>query len=110
MSSATLLSYIQQNVFQIGGPILIVIGSISCILNLMVFTKDTLRKHTCAMCFVAVNIINFLYTYLGLLLTTLAVGYDIDPSAISMIFCRFRYYIALVLACWGSSWHQSIAH
>jgi hypothetical protein len=35
--------------------------------------------------------------------TTLAVGYDIDPSTSNLGFCRFRYYIALVLACWGSS-------
>jgi hypothetical protein len=44
-----------------------------------------------------------IYFYLGLLLTTLAVGYDTDPSASNIVFCRFRYYIALVLACWGSS-------
>lgn len=103
MSLSTLLYSIQQNVFRIGGPILIVIGSIGSILNLMVFTKDTLRKNPCTICFVVSNIINFLYFYLGLLLTTLAVGYNIDPSASNIIFCRFRYYIALVLACWGSS-------
>ena len=71
MSTSALLYSIQRNVFRIGGPILIAVGSVSCILNLMVFTKDTLRKNPCAICFIGVNIINFLYFYLGLLLTVL---------------------------------------
>ncbi|CAF1222515.1 unnamed protein product [Rotaria sordida] len=104
MSAATLLYSIQQNILRIGGPILITMGSISCILNLMVFTKDTLRKNPCTICFVAINIINFSYFYLGLLFTTLAVGYNIDPSASNIAFCRFRYYVGLVLACWESSY------
>jgi hypothetical protein len=103
MSSSTLLYSIQQSVLRIGGPILITIGSISCILNLMVFTQSTLRKNPCTICLIAVNIINFLYFYLGLLLTTLADGYNIDPSTSNIGFCRFRYYIAQVLACWQSS-------
>jgi hypothetical protein len=103
MSSSTLLYSIQQSVLRIGGPILITIGSISCILNLMVFTQSTLRKNPCTICLIAVNIINFLYFYLGLLLTTLADGYNIDPSTSNIVFCRLRYYIALILACWQSS-------
>ena len=41
---------------------------------------------------------------MGLLLTTLSSGYDIDPSTNSLVFCRFRYYIALVLACLQASY------
>ncbi|CAF2958510.1 unnamed protein product [Rotaria sp. Silwood2] len=104
MSTLTLLYIIQRNLFRFGGPLLIAIGSISCILNLLVFKKDTLRKNPCTIYFISVNIINFLYLYLGLLFTTLAAGYDIDPSSNNIIFCRFRYYIALVLACWESSY------
>ncbi|CAF3538772.1 unnamed protein product [Rotaria sp. Silwood1] len=103
MSASTLLYTIQRNLFRFGGPLLIAIGSISCIINLLVFTKDTLRKNPCTIYFISVNIINFLYFYLGLLFTTFAAGYDIDPSSNNIIFCRFRYYIALVLACWESS-------
>jgi hypothetical protein len=103
MSLGTLVQSIQQNVLRIGGPILITIGSISSILNLMVFTKGALRRNPCTICFVVVNTINFAYFYLGLLLTTLAVGYNIDPSASNLSFCRFRYYIALVFACSISS-------
>ncbi|CAF0735204.1 unnamed protein product [Adineta steineri] len=104
MSSSAIIFYAQRNAFRFGGPLLITIGSIGCILNLMVFTNDTLRKNPCTICFRAVNIVDFIYFYLGLLLTTLAVGYDIDPSATNIVFCRFRYYIALVLACWEASY------
>lgn len=103
MSAATSLYALQIEILRIGGPILIGIGTISCLLNLMVFTKATLRRNPCAMYFIILNIINILYFYLGLLLTVLAVGFNIDPSTSNLIFCRFRYYMAAILACWQSS-------
>jgi hypothetical protein len=103
MSSSALLYSIQRNLFRFGGPVLFTAGIISCILNVMVFTKNTLRKNPCTICFLAVNIINFLYLYLGLLFVILAAGYDIDPSANNTNFCRFRFYIAPVLSNWESS-------
>ncbi|CAF1392635.1 unnamed protein product [Adineta steineri] len=104
MSLATVLNSIQQNVYGIIGPILIGIGSISCILNLMVFSKSTLRKNPCTICLIAINLINFVYFYLGLFLAALGIGYNIDPSTTNIYFCRFRYYIALVLGCLQSSY------
>ncbi len=104
MSTADLLYSIQLNVSRIGDPILIAVGSLSCILNLIVFRKNTLRKNPCTMCFMAINIVNFLCFYLSILIGVLASGYDIDPSASSIVFCRFRYYIALLLACLESSY------
>lgn len=100
MSSLALLNSIQRNVLQIGGPIVMSIGTISCILNLLVFTKSTLRKNPCTICLIAVNIVDICYFYLGFLLTILAVGYATDPSASSIAFCRFRFYISFVLTCW----------
>ncbi|CAF1476730.1 unnamed protein product [Adineta steineri] len=104
MSTSELIFSAQQNSFRFGGPLLIAIGSIGCILNLMVFTKDTLRKSPCTICFVAVNIIDFIYFYTGLLITTLASGYDIDPSIRSVTFCRVRYYVGYVLSSWEASY------
>ncbi|CAF0830343.1 unnamed protein product [Adineta steineri] len=104
MSVATVLLSIQQNVYGIAGPILIGIGSISCILNLMVFSKSTLRKNPCTMCLIAVNLINFVYFYFGVLMATLGTGYNIDPSTTNIYFCRFRFYISSVLACCQSSY------
>ena len=45
------------------------------------------------------NIINLLYLYLGLVLTILAAGYNIDPSANNIVLCRFRFYFDLILTC-----------
>lgn len=66
--------------YQIGGPIFIVIGSIGSILNLIVFTQRTLRKNPCSTYFIAYNVANFLYMYGSLLSLTLDIGYHIDPS------------------------------
>ncbi|CAF1438750.1 unnamed protein product [Adineta steineri] len=103
MSTSTVLYTIQTNLFRFGGPALILIGSISCIFNLMVFTKSTLRKNPCTICFIAVNSQNLIYYYVAVLVTTLSVGYDIDPSSISIHFCRFRFYVGYVFASWEAT-------
>lgn len=99
MSLSTVFYSIQRNVLRIGGPIVLSLGTISCILNLIVFTKGTLRKNPCTICLIAVNIVDMLYFYLGFLITILAGGYDTDFSISSLGFCRFRFYISFVLAC-----------
>jgi hypothetical protein len=104
MSTSVLLSSIQRNLFRFGGPILLFVGSVSSTLNMMVFTKKKLRKNPCSICFMGVNIINFLYFYLLLLLVTLSYGYNIDPSASNIVICRFRFYMGWVLACLQSSY------
>ena len=71
---------LQIEILRIGGAILIGVWTISCLLNLMVFTKALLRRNPCAMYFITLNIINMLCFYLGLLLAVLAVGFNIDPS------------------------------
>ncbi|CAF4007387.1 unnamed protein product [Adineta steineri] len=63
MSTTTLLFSIEQHLFQIGGPILLFIGTTSCMLNLLVLNTINLRKSPCTMCLVAVNIINLAYLF-----------------------------------------------
>jgi hypothetical protein len=104
MSISTTLNVAQQNLFQFGGIILLIIGSVSCILNFVVFTSSTLRKNPCAICFAANSIINFLYLYFGLLPTLLNTAYDINPGATNIVFCRSIYYLDLVLACVGPTY------
>lgn len=95
----SLLISIQINLFRIGGPILIILGSFSCIFSLLIFTQKTLRKNPCSIYFIALYIINFLYIYSSLLTLTLQIGYNIDASTSNLIYCRFRLYIAVVLNC-----------
>ncbi|CAF1097085.1 unnamed protein product [Adineta steineri] len=98
MSIATLLSSIQQ-LFRIGGPILLFIGITSCILNLLVLRRISLRKSPCTICLVAVNIVNLAYLFFGFLFAVFLVGYNSDPSTSSIIFCRFRNYMSFILTC-----------
>ncbi|CAF0942185.1 unnamed protein product [Adineta steineri] len=84
------------NLYKIGGPILISVGTVSCIINLTVFSKKTLRKNPCSIYLIACNVTNFLLIYTSILMATLGTGYSIDPSAHNSIVCRLRYYITLV--------------
>ncbi|CAF4204833.1 unnamed protein product, partial [Adineta steineri] len=69
------------NLYKIGGPILISVGTVSCIINLTVFSKKTLRKNPCSIYLIACNVTNFLLIYTSILIATLGTGYSIDPSA-----------------------------
>ena len=86
----------QKNLYKFGGPILMSLGTVSCILSLIVFTKKILRKNPCSIYFVAFNVSNILLIYPSILFTTLASGYSIDPGLYSLIYCRFRSYTTLL--------------
>jgi hypothetical protein len=92
------------SVFQFGGITLLSIGSVSCILNLLVFTSNTLRKNPCAICFAAMSAIDLLYLYLGLLLTIFQSGFNYNPGANNIVYCRSVYYVDLILASLGPTY------
>ncbi|UJR18082.1 hypothetical protein I4U23_004982 [Adineta vaga] len=86
------LNSIQTNSYRYGGPILMTIGTVSCILNLSVFTRRNLRKNSCSIYFIAFNIASLFLIYTSLFTSTLALGYNINPSISNLIFCRCRFY------------------
>jgi hypothetical protein len=75
------------------------IGTVSCVLNLIVFSQRTLRRNPCSVYFIAYNMANFLYIYSSLLSLTLSIGYNIDLSAHILIICRLRLYITILFNC-----------
>ena len=91
------LQLVQKKLYQIAGPILIGIGTISCILSLIVFTKKNLRKNPCSIYFIASHVSNLLLIYISTLLATLSAGYDITPTSYSLSFCRFTFYMQILL-------------
>ncbi|UJR19566.1 hypothetical protein I4U23_022696 [Adineta vaga] len=101
MSLLAILNSIQTNLFRFGGPFLIINATISCLLNLFVFTTNTLRKNPCAICFIAVSIANVLFVYFSFIPLVMQVGYDIDPSSTNIVYCRFRFYTSYVFGCLG---------
>jgi hypothetical protein len=98
------LALAQTNLYRYGGPILIGIGTVSCILALLVFTQKSLRKNPCSICFMAFSIANFLSIYLSQLLDVLQIGFDIGVVTNSISFCRIRFYLSFMLVCLAPSY------
>jgi hypothetical protein len=73
-------------------------------MNLMVFTRNTLRKSPCAMCFVAGNIIDFMYLFFLFLPIFLEFGYNINLGYRNLVYCRSMSYIGSILSSLGPSY------
>jgi hypothetical protein len=97
--SLAVLKSAELYLYQVGGPILMFIGTIGCLLNLSVFTQKNLRKNPCSIYFIAYNLANFIYIYSSLLSLTLGIGYEIDPSAYNLGICHLRLYITILFNC-----------
>ncbi|UJR32404.1 hypothetical protein I4U23_019866 [Adineta vaga] len=93
------LQLLKKDLYCIGGFLLMIIGSISCILNITVFSQNNLRKNPCALCFMAFNISSLLLLYLSLLPAVLQIGFNIEPGAYNLPYCRLRYYLGFLFAC-----------
>ncbi|CAF4801260.1 unnamed protein product [Rotaria sp. Silwood1] len=89
----------EKYLYQFVCPMLAIVGTISCIVNLIVFTQKTLRKHPCSIYFVAYNVANFMYIYSALLTVTLSVGYNINAIVDNLIICRLYLYVIILFNC-----------
>ena len=98
------LLLIQRDLYRFGGPILMVIGTVSSLLSLIVFNKKNLRKNPCSIYLTAYNICNILTIVTSILFATLANGYGIDPKSRNVSFCRFRYYTVFIFDVLGPSY------
>ncbi|CAF1142494.1 unnamed protein product [Adineta ricciae] len=103
MSAAAFLYAFQRNLFKYVGPLLIGIGTTSCLLNLLVFTQNTLRKNPCAIYLITVNSVNLMILYFIPLPIVFSSGYGVDPSGNNLVFCRLRFYLGFLLSSWESS-------
>ncbi|UJR12268.1 hypothetical protein I4U23_016445 [Adineta vaga] len=99
-----LLTLAQQFLYKLGGPILMGLGTVSCILSLVIFTKKNLRKNPCSIYFVAYNTVSLLGIYTVILPQTLSMGYNIDPTLYNLTLCRFRFYALLLFDILGPSY------
>ena len=103
-SFITSLLQAQTYLYQFGGPALTTLGTVSCILSLAVFGKKNLRKNPCSIYLIAYHIASLLLIYATVLPQTLVNGYNVDPTAYNLAFCRFRWYTALLLDALGPSY------
>jgi hypothetical protein len=99
MSSLSSIETAQQDLYIIGGPILMLIGIVNCIFNLIIFTKKRLRKNPCSICLIAFNSSSFLLLCFSFLPAMLEIGYNIDPGSYNLVYCRIRYYLGFLFAC-----------
>ncbi|CAF0831362.1 unnamed protein product [Adineta steineri] len=99
VDSMKLLETIPINLYVIGGPVLLFIGTISCICNLIIFTRNNLRKNSCSICLIAFNLSSLLLLYFSFLPAILQIGYNIEPGSYNLIYCRIRYYLGFLFAC-----------
>ncbi|CAF2646682.1 unnamed protein product [Rotaria sp. Silwood2] len=91
----TTLESIATYLYRFGGLILVVFGSIGCILNIMVFSQKSLRKNPCATYLVVENIFNLLFINSLLLSITLESGYNIYFTSKNIVLCHLCYYTSL---------------
>ncbi len=94
--NTTALSHIQILTSQIGyyGPlVIVVIGTISCICNLITFTAPQLRSNSCAFYFLISTVFEFFTITFGLLS---AYAFELFRSTLwndNQIFCKIRSFI-----------------
>jgi hypothetical protein len=98
-NTLTALSSAQYYLFRFVCPIVVLFGSIGCIINLMVFTQKILRKNSCSIYFIAYNIANLIYIYAAPFYATLNVGYNIDASIHNLVLCHLRFYTTVLFNC-----------
>jgi len=76
---------ILDNLYQYGGPIWIVLGTMGSIINLIVYIRKNPRENPCLIDCIARNTSNFFFIYLSHLYVPLVLGYNIFPSSSNFI-------------------------
>jgi len=93
---AVSLQIIQTYLYKYVCPFTMILGTISCIMNLCVFTKKSLQKNPCSIYFIAYNVTNFIFIYTLYLSLSLELGYNIDLSSNNISICRLRLYSTIL--------------
>jgi hypothetical protein len=81
----------------------IVLGTFGNIINILIFTRRSLRTNPCSIYFLASSINNIFAIYVVTLTRLLSSGWNIDPSNTNPILCKLRIffvYISLTLIQW----------
>ncbi|UJR16877.1 hypothetical protein I4U23_003775 [Adineta vaga] len=87
---------VKVSLAQITIPILLIFGNIGEILNIIIFVRRTFRTNSCVIYFLAASCTRLIFINCSILLTYFALGYNIDPSSTSLIFCKLKFYVACV--------------
>ena len=87
------LPYISQQITIYSGAIILFLGIIGNCLNILIFTSvRTYRQNSCVLYFLNSSIFNFIYISINLSTRILSIGFGIDPTRTSLIWCKIRSF------------------
>ena len=95
-SSELCFDCIQNILFRFGVPAVIAFGTISSLLNLIVFSQKNLRKSSFSIYFMAFDFSNLFLLYTSFLMMSLDLGFQINMNFWNSFSCRLRYYFGFV--------------
>jgi len=78
---------------------LIILGTFGNIMNILIFTRRSLRQNPCSIYFLALSINNIFVLYVVLLTRLLSSGWNLDPTTTNNILCKLRIFFAYVSLC-----------
>lgn len=74
---------------------LLIFGTIGHLINIVILTRKSLQKNSCAFYFLASTFANLICLWIGLFFRLLS-GYHLDPTSWDTIICKFRFYFAYI--------------
>ncbi|CAF1135632.1 unnamed protein product [Didymodactylos carnosus] len=77
-------------------PLIIVLGTIGCVLNIVILTQKPLCSSSCAFYFRCVSINDLFVIYFIALLQWLSDQYEIDPTTYSQFYCKTQNYFVFI--------------
>ena len=75
-------------------PVIFVLGFVTNILNISVFTRSALRKNPCCLYLLSSSVAALYFTIVVVPIRCLQYGYNIDPSYYSLIACKIKFFLA----------------
>jgi hypothetical protein len=84
-------------------PLLIILGTFGNVLNLIIFTRRTLRTNPCSLYFLAGSINNLFAVYVAILSRYLSFSWNLDITNTNTVLCKLRLlfvYVSPTLVLW----------
>jgi Co/Zn/Cd efflux system component len=84
-------------------PFQIVFGIVGNLLNMILFTRRSLRTNSCSIYFLASSVNNIFVVFTAILVRYLAINWNLDPSQRSTALCKlqvFFVYASLSIVLW----------
>ncbi|CAF4402977.1 unnamed protein product, partial [Didymodactylos carnosus] len=91
------LNYSTSQINRYFSLFIVLFGTIGNVLNVLVFSRGSLRTNPCAVYFLSSSILALLCLYSGIS-SRILLGFGVDPSTTSTVLCKLRIYTVYVTA------------